>query len=162
MDCSILCIIAFGFIFASIYSIMACKQHPVFLKFRAQLDEKQLKIYDEITKQRSGLFIQGGILGLFLAIIFFALLYKKDENGGNINKSVSICGFPLIILATQYFYYSLMPKKMWMLDNVKNQEETKMWLDIYKEMKKRYHIGFLLGGLGYAILASALIKLKKK
>jgi cytochrome bd-type quinol oxidase subunit 1 len=38
-----------------------------------------------------------------------------------------------------------MPKSDYMLRHLSTKEQQETWLDIYKTMKERYMIGFLLG-----------------
>ena len=45
-----------------------------------------------------------------------------------------------------------MPKKDWMLNHLKTPEQNKQWLEVYKQMKFKWHFGFLIGLVGYGIM----------
>jgi hypothetical protein len=42
-----------------------------------------------------------------------------------------------------------------MLNHTDTPEETKAWLNLYKELQKNYHIGLVLGLIAVGILAVA-------
>jgi hypothetical protein len=42
-----------------------------------------------------------------------------------------------------------------MLDNIKNTDDAKAWLEMYKDMKKYYHTGLVLGIISIGILGFA-------
>jgi hypothetical protein len=56
---------------------------------------------------------------------------------------------------TNYFYYTLYPKSDWLLNYLKNPEEIKNWLRLYKEMQYNYHMGLVLGIIAVGVFAFA-------
>ena len=56
-----------------------------------------------------------------------------------------------IYFLTEYFVYTLYPKKHWMLQTVENNQDALDWLEKYKYMKRHWHIGLLLGIVAVAI-----------
>ena len=42
-----------------------------------------------------------------------------------------------------------------MLNHIKTPEETKAWLNLYKELQKNYHVGLLIGLAAVGVLAIA-------
>jgi uncharacterized membrane protein YkgB len=91
-----------------------------------------------------------GVL-LSLAIIF----YNKKMKGKLLSNSSLVCIVLSVSFFTNYFYYMLSPKTDWMLNHVKNPEETKAWLQMYREMQFNYHLGLVLGIIGVGVLAFA-------
>ena len=148
MKCKIECIIAFAFIVGSFYTMTVDKS--IFKKFYRMLDGKQKKIYKSIRMDRLKIYIKGSMWAMVLSLIF-KLVYK------NSNDLVSLaCTHSLIYSATQYLYYNLHPKKDWMLNHLKKPKVIKMWLQKYKLMKGRWHLGLLMGIIGYGLMCFAI------
>ena len=77
-----------------------------------------------------------------------SFLYRM--NMPKINDPVkSMCVHTMIYFVTQYLVYSIHPKKLWMLNHMKNQNQVDMWLEHYKVMKYKWHYGLVLGLIGY-------------
>jgi uncharacterized membrane protein YkgB len=121
--------------------------------YRKQLSPENKELYDKISKERLAISLQGYLLGFIISviIILYNYYYKKSK--------LSTTSIVFIVLATSfltnYFYYTLHPKSDWMLDNIKNTDDAKRWLQMYKEMKKYYHTGLVLGIIAIGILAFA-------
>ena len=49
-----------------------------------------------------------------------------------------------------------MPKSTYMLNHIDNAEQAKAWLEIYKIMKYRCHLGMLLGIIALPFLCLLL------
>jgi hypothetical protein len=49
----------------------------------------------------------------------------------------------------------LTPKTKWMLNYVNTPEQTKAWLNMYKDMQKYYHTGLVLGLIAVALISIA-------
>jgi hypothetical protein len=64
--------------------------------------------------------------------------------------------FLAITIPISVIYYLLMPKSDWMLNHLKTPEQNKAWLEVYKTMKYRYLIGFILGSLSAIPIAYSL------
>ncbi len=56
-------------------------------------------------------------------------------------------------MGTQYLVYQLYPKKQWMLNSLETREQIDGWLDVYKYMKTKYHLGMALGLVGFILAA---------
>jgi len=93
--------------------------------------------------------VQGILLGALIA--YFVLLLVKVSNRFH---KMSI--FVTITLMTGVVYYFLMPKSDYMLNHLKTPEQNKAWLEVYKTMKQRYFLGFVLGALATVPLAYAM------
>jgi hypothetical protein len=144
MVCYISCGIALAFITASIYTMMTNnEQHK---KLRDSFDDAGKKAYDKITGERLELYVKGSIAGLVLATGFFLWARKK------LGTIPTVCSFIIIMFIVQIAVYSLTPKSDFVLNYVKSNEQSKMWLEVYNTMKNRYHIGFFIGLIGYGVL----------
>ncbi len=143
------CLLSFLFIGASLYTMFTCETCTPFIEYRKSLTPEQIQMYQNISRERVNLASQGLILGIILS--FFYLYFYKDT----FNIFVNSCAFTGIVLLTQYLYYMLMPK-MSMLPQLSTQEQIEGWFSVYKFMQYRYHLGMLLGVIGYFILAYVL------
>jgi hypothetical protein len=150
MVCYISCAIALGFIMASIYTMMT--NNEIHKKFRDSFDDEGKKAYDKITGERLELYVKGSIAGLVLATGFF--LWAREKLG----TIPTVCSFVIIMFIVQIGVYSLTPKSDYILNYVKTNEQSKMWLEVYNTMKNRYHIGFFVGLVGYGVLCYAFTK----
>ena len=153
MVCSISFFISIMFIIAMIYSNIAAYENKTIKNYKDQLPNNLKDVYDRICKERLKIYYQGYILGLFLSLIIIIYNYKVKEN------KLSLFSIICIVLATSfianYFYYILHPKTEWMLDNITDPSQVKIWLNMYKHMKGYYHVGLLVGLIAIIILAVA-------
>ena len=144
MSCINTCLIGSGFLGSSILTMLASKQGKTFVEFNKVLTEQQRQTYKQITRERMNIYIQGLVIGAVLAVLVSQML--------KIDKSKKVCVFVVIALGFNYAYYTLYPKSTYMLQHLTNKEQNQAWLNIYKEMKTRCMVGFLLGLVGYIVL----------
>jgi uncharacterized protein YacL len=111
------------------------------------------KRYDNISEERRRISIHGYILGLILSI--FIIFYNLKIKGLHMKTTALVCVVMATCFLTNYFYYMLTPKSDWMLNHISNQQQTKAWLLMYREMSYNYHAGLVLGILATGILAFA-------
>jgi hypothetical protein len=154
MVCYISCGIAVGFIIASLLTMLA--KNDDFLALRASFNNDDKKIMDNIVKERILLYVKGSLLGLVIATVFLVWVQNKFA------KYTTICSFIVIMFLVQLSVYIITPKKNYILNLIKTPEQNKLWLSVYKDMKKRYHSGFLIGLLGYGALCYAFVINKNK
>ena len=122
------------------------EQHNMLRKtFSDELDE----IYGNIVIERRNHYIQGLLLGALIA--YFALLTVKINN-----RFYKMSVFVAITLMVGVVFYFLMPKSDYMLNHLKTEEQNKAWLEVYKTMKQRYFLGFVLGALAAVPIAYAM------
>lgn len=150
MTCLNYCVLGAAFLGSSILTMMASKQSRNFVNFRKLLNQRQLQIYDGITRERMSIYIQGLILGILLAVL---ITFNSSLKGMS-----KLCVFVVIALGTNYLFYSLHPKSTYMLLHLTSQQQNEAWLNIYKEMKLRSKLGLLLGLAGYILLGNGLCK----
>ena len=147
MNCFVSGIIGTGFLGSSILTMMSTKEQTDSL--RKVLSPELAVKYDAIVKERTAHYIQGILIGLILSYIIV-------NNTKIVNRFHRISLFFAITLFTTAMYYLLMPKSDYMLNHLKTEKENKAWLSVYKTMKYRYLIGFVLGALAAIPLGNAL------
>lgn len=146
------CLIASIFMGASIYTMLSCKDCPPFIEYEKSLDETQHQEYTKIVRERVSIYITGLILGTILALLYLYL------NNMDIDPFKHSCIFVAIALTTQYLYYMLYPKSAYMVTKMKSTDQLIKWQAINKHMQYKYHMGMLLGIIGYFFLSYGLNK----
>jgi hypothetical protein len=134
-----------------IYFYNSTGSNPEVIKYRAQLNENQRKIYEKIVTERLGISIKGYILGFMLSLLIIYYYYKDKR----IKPSSVVCIVLATSFLTNYFFYSLSPKTDWMLNHVESKEQTQAWLQMYRTMQFHYHAGLVLGIVGMGVFAYA-------
>lgn len=147
--CPYSCALAFGFLGCSLSIFLSTRKDLLANQFADSLDQKQKEIYFQVVNERFNNYTRGTILGIVLGALFLAY---AQRNG--IDKSSTICGIILIIGISQYIVYKFTPKSVWMLNYLEKREQIDAWLEIYKYMSYRCHIGFIVGLIGYGFLAN--------
>jgi hypothetical protein len=141
------------FIIGMIYFYNLTDKSDIVKHYKSSLSSDLQKRYEKITKERSNISYQGYILGVIfsLGIIFYNLKIKHSK----MNTTSLVCTVVATAFITNYFYYMLSPKSVWMLNYMSNQEEVKSWLLMYREMQYNYHMGLVLGIIAVGILGFA-------
>ncbi len=137
IDCSLSCVIAAALTGSMLYMLFSCNKNNKTMYFLSLLNNKQQEIYKNIVKERMNIYLQGWTLGLIIGLIY--LNYFSNSKGA------TYCIFIALVLGTTHVHYTLMPKSTYMLEHIVNNEQSKAWLEIYKEMKLRCHIGMIFG-----------------
>ena len=148
MACINTCLIGAGFIGSSVLTMISCSKGKKFKDFNNILDEEQRQTYSKIKNERMSIYIQGLFIGIALSMLVLSMT--------KIKKSSKICLFIVIAMGFNMLYYHLYPKSTYMLEHTYTKEQNKAWLKIYKEMKMRHIIGFILGLVGYYIFANGI------
>jgi hypothetical protein len=92
---------------------------------------KDLQIrYENISRERMMISYYGYGLGVLLSLVI--IFYNKKMKGKLLSNASLVCIVLSVSFFTNYFYYMLSPKTDWMLNHVKNPEETKAWLQMYR------------------------------
>ena len=151
--CSITCTISAGFILAMIFMTNWMTVNQTTQKYEAQLPEVLKNTYSKIVKERTQIFYTGYAIGLFLAlfIIFYNTIIKKQKMGW----SSMVCLTVIVAFLTNYFYYVLTPKTKWMLESIDTADQTRAWLEMYRDMQLYYHGSLVLGLISVGLLAFA-------
>lgn len=158
MICGWTCFVATMFIIANLLFTFLMDKHGLVKNYQESLDETQKKMYEKIVNERKNLAMQGYGLGLGLSVGFligkhFLTRSKKSL----LNTSISgLCFTVAITFIVQYFYYMLMPKKDWMLNYLKTDEQKEQWLKVYRAFSWNYHLSIAIGLVGAGLLGYGL------
>ena len=153
MVCAISCMISTMFIVGMIYFYNMTNKSEIVKHYKNSLPSDLQKRYDNISEERRNISIYGYILGLILSL--FVVFYNLKIKGRSLNNFALVCIVMATCFVTNYFYYMLSPKSDWMLNHVSNQQQTRAWLLMYREMSYNYHAGLVWGILAVGILAFA-------
>jgi uncharacterized membrane protein YkgB len=136
-----------------IYFYNATSKSEVVKQYKTRLP-KDLQIrYENISRERMMISYYGYGLGVLLSLVI--IFYNIKMKGKLLSNASLVCIVLSVSFFTNYFYYMLSPKTDWMLNHVKNPEETKAWLQMYREMQFNYHLGLVLGIIALGVLAFA-------
>jgi len=136
-----------------IYFYNMTEKSEVVKNYKLSLSSNLQKRYDKISKERLLISYQGYALGFIFSLVI--IYYNLKLKGGNLKNTTLICIVVATTFVTNYFYYILHPKSDWMLNHLKNKEEVKSWLQMYRVMQYNYHMGLTLGIIGVGVLAFA-------
>ena len=156
MPCTLTCSLATVFIISMIYFSNATTQSETVQHYRNQLPSNLKKIYDQIADERLKIYFYGYSLGFILSLIIIIYNYQIKNPREKYSIVTITCTVITVSFITNYFYYMLSPKTKWMLDYVNSPEQTKAWLNMYKDMQKYYHTGIVLGLIAVGLLSVAL------
>lgn len=149
MNCNVSALLGLSMLGAT-FSTMTVSQNQ-YNQFVSLLTPELAKKYQDITHMRRNLYVQGIIIGLVLTY-FILNKFPISNLFHKIMLSLGITG------VTSVIYYCGMPKKDYMLNHLKTPEEIKAWLKIYKKMKRRYLLGFILGLLSAIPISNSFCK----
>ena len=153
MSCHITCLLGFSLLGSSLAVMLFGKDTNKSKLFRNSLDSEQLKVYERVIKERRNIYIKGMILGLVLATIVTSKIWFSNNR---LNKTIHMCTFMFIALGTNYIYYTLSPKKDYLLSHLVSSMQIEAWLNQYKEKQFIYHLGSLVSAIAYLLIAYGL------
>lgn len=104
--------------------------------------------YSKIVTERRNAYIQGLVLGLCVALV--AQKYVAIKN--KFHKIVLTLGITLLVAVS---WYTIVPKSEYMLDSIQTPEQTRAWFRMYKQMKRKYTIGVVLGIVAALLIANS-------
>jgi len=159
MNCIANCSVGIVLLLANIFCMFSVDKYTIKKKLYDSLSFKLKERYVKIVKERRDIYYRGFVLGILLSFMMVALMLNTNKN---IPKRVILCTTLGITFLTNYFYYILSPKSDWMILHLNERRQREAWLDIYRTMSIRFHMGFLLGLLGVTFLTNgSCIYLKK-
>ena len=153
MACSVSCSISLIFIIGMIYFYNATSKSEVVRQYRNKMSQESKVRYDNIARERMMISYYGYGLGVLLSLII--IFYSVKPKVKLMSNTSLVCTVLAVSFFTNYFYYMLSPKTDWMLNHVKNSQETKAWLQMYREMQINYHVGMVLGIIAVGVFAFA-------
>jgi len=153
MACVISCMISTIFLIGMIYFYNISGKSEIVNRYKSSLSPDLQKRYEKITHERLMISYKGYALGVLLSIII--IFYNLKIKSLKMNTISLVCTVLATAFITNYFYYILHPKQDWMLNHINDKEQVKAWLQMYREMQKNYHMGFVVGIIGLGVLAFA-------
>ena len=156
MICKTECFLSAAFIGASIYMMISDKSTPEFKNMYNSLTKEKREAYNKIKKERLLIWVKASVIAIFVSILF--AYYRSSSSGSPFNIS---CLTTLIFYGVQYLVYMMHPKSDYMLNHVENNKQAKAWLSKYKTMQRKWHLGFILGIVGYYLLNITFFKNKE-
>ena len=155
MICGITCIVAVIFLIANIYIMLSCSNNKKDKQdFLNVLNIKQQQTYENIINERKNIYFMGYVLGIILSIIGYYLTKKLLKVRYN-NVSL-ICFVGAVTFVTNYLFYILYPKSDYMLLHLSDKRQITEWLNIYRKMQYKFHLGFVLGIIAVIIFCISL------
>ena len=149
MSCSISAVFLIGMIYMN-YSVLTSQ---IILKYKSQLPDNLKQIYEQISTERTTIYYKGYVLGFILSLII--IIGNVYSNHKMLSTSAMVCLVLATSFITSYFYYTLSPKKNWMLNYIKTPEQTSAWLKMYRGMQVYYHTGLVLGIIAVGVFSHA-------
>ena len=153
MACTISCMISAVFIIGMIYFYNITDKSKIVRHYKDKLPSNLQKRYENISKERMKISLYGYGIGLIISL--FIIFYNIKIKHMKLNNISLVCTVMATCFLTNYFYYMLSPKSDWMLNHIHSGEQTKAWLQMYREMSFNYHSGLVLGIIAVGILAFA-------
>ena len=159
MVCYGSCMFASVFLIANIYTMFSCSNDNRKQEFKNTLTKEQQVLYEKIIDERKKIYYGGFLLGIVLSFIavYFGnkLLFSKNSKSSTLPK---ICMIASITFVTNYLFYILYPKTDYMLLHLNDKTQIQGWLNIYKKMQFKFHLGFILGIIAVIIYSYGFCK----
>ncbi len=153
MVCSVTCLLSLGLIVSMIYFYNATYRSPVVKNYKSRLGKELASKYDKIVEERKNISRMGYLIGLVLSAL--VIYYNQTISENKMDSTSLVCLVLVVSFFTNYFYYILSPKSDWMLNHIKNSEESKLWLEMYRTMQYNYHLGMVFGIVAIGVFAFA-------
>lgn len=150
MKCKTHCGISIAFLSASAYLMLTTGSKKGYYK---NLKINQKKMYRNVVNERRNIWLKSTLIAI-IAALGYHFYFRKSGN----NNNLLACENTAIYFLVQYFVYSLHPKKNWILNSLKTRKEIDGWVEKYQYMKTKWHIGLILGLVGYFLYSYVLVK----
>jgi len=159
MVCYGSCMFASVFLIANIYTMFSCSNDNHKQEFKNTLTQEQQVLYEKLIDERKKIYYGGFLLGIVLSFIavYFGnkLLFSKNSKSSTLPK---ICMIASITFVTNYLFYILYPKTDYMVLHLNDKTQIQGWLNIYKKMQFKFHLGFILGIIAVIIYSYGFCK----
>ena len=146
--CTTSCALALVFAAGSVASCCGTNKKELSDKLKDSLDETQLKIYNEITKNRGNIYKNGVVAGVLVAATMVVVNLLLDNNINRLFTINTLCLIVATVLIVSYLFYMISPKGVYMVSFLKTKEQRDNWVEIGRVMKQNYHLA-----LGLAVIS---------
>jgi amino acid permease len=147
MNSGIYCYAAAAFFIASIYLSLIKTSD-----YKDSLNSKEKEKYKSVIKERVKIYLIASTVGLLVV----GNLYFMNIRQGS--STTTACYYTAIYFLVEYFVYSLLPKKHWMLQSVENNQDALDWLKKYRFMKNNWHYGLVFGIISFGLFSYFVLK----
>lgn len=143
-----LCQIGAGLVFGSL--VVCMFQTASKKQFLATLTAEQQQIFKAIIRERMFIYVSSLLAG---SVVGFIALTNANFAGEN----TRVCTAVGIAFVVAYLSYQLWPKSRFMLEYLTTTQQTAAWVEYYKSMKQLYHIGFIVGLVGFGVFSKGFV-----
>lgn len=143
-----LCQIGTGLVFGSLLVCMF--QTPSKKTFMSTLTAEQQLVFKGIIRERLFIYMSSLFVGTVVGFVVMNNAYFAGEN-------TRVCAAVGVAFIVSYIMYQLWPKSRFMLEYLTTPTQTVAWLTYYKSMKQLYHIGVLIGLVGFGLFSKGCI-----
>lgn len=152
--CSSWCYVAIVFLIANIYVSFTADKTDRKKNLYDSLPGKSIELYEKIVRERRDIYLKGYIFGLIISILF---LYGVEgiKRTSMINAGL-VCIVGAITLVCNYLFYIIHPKSDYMVLHLDTKEQREAWLDIYRHMQLKYHMGLVFGIIAAMLFAKSV------
>ena len=154
--CTTSCALALIFAAGSVASCCGTNKNELSDKLKDSLDGTQLKIYNEITKNRGNIYKNGLVAGVLVAATMVVVNLLLDNNINRLLTLNTLCLVVATVLIVSYLFYMISPKGVYMVSFLKTKEQRDNWVEIYRVMQQNYHLALGLGVMS-VLFASKII-----
>tara|TARA_A200000113_G_scaffold224960_1_gene244303 strand:+ start:1358 stop:1828 length:471 start_codon:yes stop_codon:yes gene_type:complete len=151
--CKTWCFVAIAFFVADIYMALTADKSNYKDAFVKTLDNDQKQKYEKIIRERRNIYFKGYAVGIVLSILFLIMTDKLKKT--NLMSTGIICSVGGITLLTCYLFYIIHPKSDYMILSLSKAEQREKWLDIYRHMQLKYHMGLAFGVIAAMLMAKS-------
>lgn len=151
--CKTWCFVAIAFFVADIYMALTADKSNYKDAFVKTLDNDQKQKYEKIIRERRNIYFKGYAVGIVLSILFLIMTDKLKKT--NLMSTGIICSVGGITLLTCYLFYIIHPKSDYMILSLSKAEQREKWLDIYRHMQLKYHMGLAFGVIAAMFMAKS-------
>jgi len=147
MLCGVSCFAGVVFLIANLYVTFTVDKTADKDALYNTLDKEEIVRYEDIVKERRNIYFQGYGLGILIALVLLSLMDRRK-----MDKIAMACFAGGVTLTVNYLYYMLRPKSDYMILHLNKEDQRQAWLNIYRTMQVKYHLGLALGILAAMLL----------
>ena len=151
--CNNWCLLSLVLIMSSLSICTFSHKKLLMSDFMQTLDETQKKEYQEIILMRRNIYMRSLLAAAVVS--FISCLVGLKEKTFSIN---SLCVFMALMFSFKNLFYLLSKKSKYMVTSLNNEKQRRAWLEIYKNMQYRYHMGIFVGLIGVIIISISYCK----
>lgn len=141
--CSSWCYVAIVFLVANMYVTFTADKSHRKNRFYETLSHESINKYESIVRERRDIYLKGYVFGLLISGLFLFGI-EGIKRTSMINAGL-VCSVGAITLICNYLFYIIHPKSDYMVVHLNTKSQREAWLDIYRHMQIKYHMGLVFG-----------------